>query len=69
MNKGRPNIIVFCSNKLIQGLRNYPFMISLDRCDGSCNTFDYLSNRIYAPNKTKVMNLSVLNMITRKNFK
>ena len=43
-------------------------MISLDRCDGSCNTFDYLSNRIYAPNKTKVMNLNVLNMITRKNL-
>ena len=43
-------------------------MISLDRRDGSCNTFDYLSNTIYALNKTKVMNLNVLNMITRKNL-
>ena len=27
-----------------QGLRYYPFMASLDRCKGGCNTLDNLSN-------------------------
>ena len=31
----------------------YSLMISLDRCNGSCNTLDDLSSRICFPNKTE----------------
>ena len=27
-------------------LNNYPFMISLDKCNGTCNVFDDLSAKI-----------------------
>ena len=42
-------------------------MIYLDRCIGSCNTLNELSNEVCVPNKTGDLNLSVLNMITRIN--
>ena len=32
-------------------LHYYPFIISLDRCDGSCNTVEDLFGRIYVPKK------------------
>ena len=31
---------------------------------GSCNTLNDLSNKVYVPNKTEDLNLSVFNMIT-----
>ena len=48
-------------------LKYYPFMVSLDKCSGSCNSFDDLSTRIFAPSKTKDVNLKVFNMITNRN--
>ena len=46
----------------------YPFMISLDRCNGRCNTVDDLPAKICVPNKTKYeKNVKVFNMITRIN--
>ena len=46
------------------GLKYYTFMISIDKCTGSCN--------ILSPNKcfskeTKYINFNVFNMITNKN--
>ena len=41
-----------------------PFAVKLDRCVGSCNTFNGLSNNVCAPNKTEDLNLSVLNIIS-----
>ena len=38
-------------------LRFYPFMVSLDRCSGSCNIFDDLFDRPYIPNKLKDVNV------------
>ena len=35
----------------------YLFMVSLNRCNGYCNTLDDPSGRIYVPNKTENMNL------------
>ena len=32
-------------------------MVSLDRCNGSCNTRDDLSSIIYVPNKAEDVNL------------
>ena len=38
--------------------------VKLDRCAGSCNTLNDLSNKVCIPNKTEDLNLSVFNIIT-----
>ena len=44
---------------------NYnPISVKLDRCIGSCNTLNDLSNKVCVTNKAEDLNLSVLNMIT-----
>ena len=48
-------------------LHNHPFMISLDRYNGSCNTFDGLNGRICVMSKTRVIDLKVFLMRTLKN--
>ena len=35
----------------------------LDRCNGSCNTFDDISGRIYDLNKIEDINLNLFNII------
>ena len=45
----------------------YTFAVKLDRCAGSCNIINDLSNKACLPNKTEDLNLSVLNMITEIN--
>ena len=45
-------------------LEYYPFMISLDKCTGSCNV---LSPKIYVPKETKELNNKVCNIILNKN--
>ena len=45
-------------------LNYYPFMISLDRCSGSCNV---LSPKICVPKQTKDINIKVFSMITNEN--
>ena len=45
-------------------LKYYPFMISLDKCNGSCIV---LSPKICVPKKTKDINVKVFSMITNKN--
>ena len=45
-------------------LKYYPFMISLDKCIGSCNA---LSPKICVPKETKYINIKALKMITNKN--
>ena len=42
-------------------------VVNLDRCNGECNRFDYLSSRICALNKTDDVNLNVFSMIARIN--
>ena len=39
----------------------------LDRCNGSNNTSDDLSGKIYVPNKTEKVNINVFSMIARIN--
>ena len=50
-------------NEYSQEFHYYPFTVKLDRCVGSCNTLNDLSNKIHVPNKTADLNLSVFNMI------
>ena len=35
----------------------YPFMISLDKCNGNCNPVHNLSTKKYAPSNTKDVNV------------
>ena len=51
-------------NEYSQEFHYYPFAVKLDRCVGSCNTLNDLSNKVCVPNKTEDLNLSVFNMIT-----
>ena len=52
------------SNEYFDGLNSFPFAVNSDRCMGSCNTLNGLSNKVCAPNKTEDLNLGVFNMIT-----
>ena len=47
-----------------QEFHYYRFAVKLGRCVGSCNILNELSNKVYVPNKTEYLNLSVFNMIT-----
>ena len=54
-------------NEFSQEFPYYPFAVKLDRCFGSCNTLNDLSNNVCVPNKTGDLNIHVFNMITREN--
>ena len=63
----QPAIINLHPNEYSQELHYYPFAVKLDRCVGSCNTLNDLSNEVCVPNKTEYLNLSMFNMITGRN--
>ena len=63
----RPTLIDFNPDEYNQGLHYYPFMVNLDRCIGSCNSFDDPSSRKCVANKTEDVNLNVFNMIKKTN--
>ena len=51
-------------NEYVQRLLYYPFAVNLDRCVGSCNTLNDLSNIVCVLNKTKDLNVILFHMIT-----
>ena len=59
----QPTLINIHPNEYSQEFHYYPFFVKLDRCVGSCNTLNDLSNNVCVPNKTEDLNLSVFNMI------
>ena len=60
----QPTLINLHPNEYSQEFHYYPFAVKLDRCVGSCNTLNDLSNKVCIPNKAEDLNLSVFNMIT-----
>ena len=56
----RPTVVDLNPSEL-----NYLFMITLDKCNGSCNVVDDLSTKICYLSKTKVVNVKVFEMIVR----
>ena len=46
-------------NEYTEELHYYPLTVKLDRCAGSCNTLNYLSNRVCIPNRTEDLSLSM----------
>ena len=49
-------------NEYSQECHYYPWAVKLDRCVGSCNTLNDLSNKVCVPNKTEDLNLSAFNI-------
>ena len=60
----QPTLINLNPNEYNREFHYYRFTVKLDRCVGSYNTINDLTNKVCVPNKTKDLNLSVFNMIT-----
>ena len=60
----QPTLINLHLNEYSQEFHYYPFSVIWDRCAGSCNTINDLSNKACAPNKKEDLNPNVFNMIT-----
>ena len=60
----QPTLITLHPNQYSKELHYYLFAVKLDKCVGSCNTLNDLSNKVCVLNKTADLNLSVFNMIT-----
>ena len=58
-----PTLINLHPSEYSQEFHYYPFAVKLDRCVGSCNTLNDLSNKVCIPNKTEDLNLSMSIMI------
>ena len=67
----QPTLINLYPNEYSQEFHYYSFAVKLDRCVGSCNTLNYLSNKvcvkIHIKNKYKKINKTDDHMITRIN--
>ena len=55
----QPTLINLHPNECNQELHYYPFADKLNKCVGSCNTLNGLSNRVCVPNKTEDLNTHV----------
>ena len=60
----QPTFINIYPIEYSQEFHYYPFTVKLDKCVGSCNTLNDLSNKVCVPNKTEDSTLNVFNMIT-----
>ena len=59
----RPTPVDINSNKILFHL----FIVSVNKCDGSCSTIDDWFGRVCVPNKAKNMNIRVLNLMSGVN--
>ena len=57
-----PTLINLHPNEYSQEFHYYSFAVKLDRCVGSFNTLNDLSNKVRVPNKTEDLNLNVINI-------
>ena len=59
----QPTLINLHPNEYSQEFHYYPFEVKSDRCVGSCNTLDDLSNKVCIQDKVEDLNPSIFNMI------
>ena len=59
-----PTLINLHLNEYSQEFHYHSFAVKLDRCVGSCNTLNDLSDKVCVPSKTEDLNLSAFNRIT-----
>ena len=60
----QPTLINLHPSEYSQEFQYYPFAVKLNRCVGSYNTLNDLSNKVCVPKKTEDLYLSMFNMIT-----
>ena len=60
----QPNFINLHPNEYSQEFRCYTLAVKLDRCVGSCDALNELSNKVCVPNTMQDTNLSLFDMIT-----
>ena len=60
----QPTLINLYPYEYSQEFHYYPFSVKLDRCVGSCNTINDLSNKLCVPSKTEDLDLSLFNIVT-----
>ena len=60
----QPTLINLHPNEYSHEFHYYPFSVKLDRCVGSCNSLNGLSNNACIPNKREDSNLSLVSIIT-----
>ena len=58
----QPTLISLHSNGYSQEFYYYTFLVKLDRCVGTCNNLNGLSNKVCISNKTEDLNLNVFNI-------
>ena len=59
----QPTFINLHPNEYSHKFEYYLFTVKLDKCVGSCNICNDLSNKFCVPNKTEDLNLIMFNMI------
>ena len=52
----QPTIINLHTNEYNQEFHYYTFAVKVDKCYGSCNALNDLSNKVCVPNKTEDLN-------------
>ena len=62
----QPALIDLHPNEYSQESHYHPFPVKLDKCLGSCNTLNNLSNKVCVPNKTEDLNTYVFHNISEK---
>ena len=60
----QPTLINLDPDEYSQEFHYYPFSVKFNKCVGSCNTLNDLSNKVCVPNKTEDLDLSVFNITT-----
>ena len=60
----QPTLINLDPDEYSQEFHYYPFLVKFNKCVGSCNTLNDLSNKVCVPNKTEDLDLSVFNITT-----
>ena len=52
-----PTLINLNPNEYSQELHFYPIVVKLDKCAGSCNALNELSNKLWFQIKQKILNI------------
>ena len=55
----QPTLINLHPSEYSQEVHYYPFSVKLNRCAGTCNNLNELSNKVSVSNKTEDLNLSI----------
>ena len=55
----QPTLINLHPSEYSQEVHYYPFSVKLNRCAGTCNNLNELSNKVCLSNKTEDLNLSI----------